>query len=65
MIRQNSKKRQMMIIMEENKNSRTTQKEMAALSWGSWQALPTDEYECMKMKRLSQYRDSAGTQVTG
>lgn len=55
----------MMIIMEENRSGRTAQKEMAALSWGSWQALPTDEYECMKMKRLSQYRDSAGTQVTG
>lgn len=55
----------MMMIMQENKSGKTRQKEMAALCWGSWQALPTDEYECMKMKRLSQYRDSAGAQVTG
>lgn len=55
----------MMMIMEENESGRTPQREMAAFSWGSWQALPTDEYECMKMKRPSQYGDSAGTQVTG
>lgn len=55
----------MMMIMEENESGRTPQREMVAFSWGSWQALPTDEYECMKMKSPSQYRDSAGTQVTG
>lgn len=59
----NSRKR--LIIMEANESGRSPQKETAALLWGSWTALPTDEYECMKIKRLSLYRDSAGTQVTG
>lgn len=54
-----------MMIMEENESGRTPPREMAAFFWGSWQALPSDENECMKMKRPSQYRDSAGTQVTG
>lgn len=30
----------------------------------SWEGLSGDEYECLKMKCLSQYGDSAGTQVT-
>lgn len=31
---------------------------------GRLEGLSGDEYECMKMKCLSQYGDSAGTQVT-
>lgn len=31
---------------------------------GCREKLSGDEYECMKMKCLSQYGDSAGTQVT-
>lgn len=32
--------------------------------YGSWKGLSADEYECMKMKYLSQYGDNAGAQVT-
>lgn len=33
------------------------------LKHGSWKGFSGDEYECLKTKCLSQYRDSAGTQA--
>lgn len=41
-----------------------TEREMYPRDHASWKGLSGDEYECMKMKCLSQYGDSAGTQVT-
>lgn len=38
--------------------------DLFTLGHGSWKGFSGDEYECMTMKCLSQYRDSAGTQVT-
>lgn len=38
--------------------------EMLPRDHSSWKGSSGDEYKCMKMKCLSQYRDSAGTQVT-
>lgn len=55
------------IIMGENEKGKIRQKgksDIFTLDCGSWKGLSGDEYECMKMKCLSQYRDSAGTQVT-
>lgn len=39
------------------------EREMIPTQW-KVEDLSGDEYECMKMKRLSQYGDSAGIQVT-
>lgn len=53
-----------MMQNEECKNRYIGERERFPREHGSWKGLSGDEYECMKMKCLSQYGDSAGTQVT-
>lgn len=58
-------RRSRVIVMEQNEKGRHGEKrKMFPREQRSWKGLSGDEYECMKMKCLSQYGDSAGTQVT-